>query len=41
MFYGCVSFLLKACEWGLERVVATLIEYHAEINKQVRYLNYQ
>ena len=26
---------LLACQWGLERVVATLIEYHAEINKAV------
>jgi hypothetical protein len=28
------SFFL-ACQWGLERVVLTLIEHHADINKKV------
>ena len=27
--------MLLACQWGLERVVSTLIEHHADINKQV------
>jgi hypothetical protein len=30
---------LSACQWGLERVVSTLIEHHADINKKVSYLN--
>ncbi|CAF5175682.1 unnamed protein product, partial [Rotaria magnacalcarata] len=29
------SPLHLAAQWGLERVVSTLIEYHADINKKV------
>ena len=38
IFNFLLHFTLSACQWGLERVVATLIEYHADINKKVLYL---
>jgi len=28
------SLCFSACQWGLERVVSSLIEYHADINKK-------
>jgi hypothetical protein len=30
-----INYVILASQWGLDRVVLTLIEHHADINKKV------